>query len=205
MNEHGSGSGAVFTLQDTCNEGLIVPSPGLTLAAKSPEEWPWFCLFTKQLQESFAKMQLQRQGVEVFLPLLKSKRPRRGQVHWAVGPMFPRYVFVRPTDFDVLPRIRSTLGVVKVVSFGGKAAPVPLEVIQAIQARCGEANVVELEERDYTHGDRVKIIGGPYQGMSALFDRQTSQTQRVAILLEMMSTVAQVIVERKFLEPDEEA
>ena len=97
----------------------------------------WLLLYTKARAESWADVNLRKQGFETLLPRV---RQRDG-----FGPLFPRYVFVgAPPGMDVRPA-RSTRGVLYVVHCGAQPARVPLDVIEGIRARMDEQGVVQLE------------------------------------------------------------
>ena len=99
----------------------------------------WLLLYTKARAESWADINLRRQGFATLLPRVRQRD--------AFGPLFPRYVFVgAPSGTDFRPA-RSTRGVLYVVHAGEKPARVPLEVIDGIRARMDEQGVVELERR----------------------------------------------------------
>ncbi|MEI7731914.1 MAG: transcriptional activator RfaH [Verrucomicrobiota bacterium] len=162
---------------------------------------PWYCAFTKSRQEDFAALHLQRQAITVFLPKYKSRRIVRGEVVSRIGPMFPRYVFIQPKDSQPLNTVRSTLGVISLVAFGGRPASVPAEVIELIRTSCQDG-ICDPGDPEFREGDRVHIIGGPYEGMHAVFSQETSQKERVIILLEIMASVARVKIDRRFLVSD---
>jgi transcriptional antiterminator RfaH len=99
----------------------------------------WLLLYTKARAESWADINLRKQGFETLLPRV---RQRDG-----FGPLFPRYVFVgAPAGADFRPA-RSTRGVLYVVHCGENPARVPLDVIDEIRARMNEHGIVELERR----------------------------------------------------------
>ena len=99
----------------------------------------WLLLYTKARAESWAEINLRRQGFSTLLPRVR----QRG----GFGPLFPRYLFVgAPLGTDLRPA-RSTRGVLYVVHFGEKPARVPLDVVQEIRGRMDEHGVVELERR----------------------------------------------------------
>ena len=99
----------------------------------------WLLLYTKARAESWADINLRKQGFATLLPRVRQRD--------AFGPLFPRYVFVgAPPGTDFRPA-RSTRGVLYVVHSGEKPARVPLEVIDGIRTRMDEQGVVELERR----------------------------------------------------------
>ncbi len=159
----------------------------------------WFCLQSKPQKERYAETHLIRQGCEVFLPLARVRKMSGDRPVLRVCPLFPRYLFLRQPADAGFSSIRSTRGVASVVSFGGKAAPVPDAVVDEIQRRCTDG-IVEFEEPELAAGSPVRILGGPYRGMEAIFQRETSDQDRVIVLLEIMASVAQVSIDRNFLE-----
>jgi hypothetical protein len=97
----------------------------------------WLLLYTKARAESWADVNLRKQGFTTLLPRV---RQRDG-----FGPLFPRYVFVgAPAGTDFRPA-RSTRGILYVVHCGATPARVPLEVIDGIRARMDEQGIVQLE------------------------------------------------------------
>jgi len=92
-------------------------------------------------------------------------------------------------------------GVTRLVSFGGEPAIVPDAVIQHIKRR-----VVEVEQRGelglgpFRHGDRVRIISGPFRDLDAVFDQPLTPSGRVRVLLEFLGRLTAADVDIKMLE-----
>lgn len=99
----------------------------------------WLLLYTKARAESWADVNLRKQGFATLLPRV---RQRDG-----FGPLFPRYVFLGAPAGSDFRSARSTRGVLYVVHCGERPARVPLEVIDDIRARMDEHGVVTLEGR----------------------------------------------------------
>ena len=78
---------------------------------------------SKPRAEQLACQQLANQGFDVYLPMC----PRTGQRSYPrlaeAAPMFPRYLFVRPSGQDQsISSIRSTIGIQQLVRFGTEFA-----------------------------------------------------------------------------------
>jgi hypothetical protein len=99
----------------------------------------WQLLYTKARAESWAEINLRKQGFATLLPRV---RRRDG-----FGPLFPRYLFVGALAGTDFRPARSTRGVLYVVHCGEKPARVPLDVIAEIRSRMDENGVVELERK----------------------------------------------------------
>jgi hypothetical protein len=99
----------------------------------------WLLLYTKARAESWAEINLRKQGFTTLLPRV---RQRNG-----FAPLFPRYLFVgAPAGTDFRPA-QNTRGVLYVVSCGEKPARVPPDVIDSVRERMDALGVVELEGR----------------------------------------------------------
>lgn len=99
----------------------------------------WLLLYTKARAESWAEINLRKQGFSTLLPRVR----HRG----GFAPLFPRYLFVGAPAGTELRSARSTRGVLYVVHCGEKPARVPLDVVQEIRSRMDEHGVVALEGR----------------------------------------------------------
>lgn len=162
----------------------------------------WYAVHTKPRQEVRASVQLANQGFEVFAPRLRERRRRQSRLEWVVGPLFPRYVFIRAdAQQQSLASVRSTLGCSDLVRCGFAPIVVPNAVIDALQARQNDG-VIALPEpqRDWAAGTALDVIGGPFEGMRVLF-QQRSGAGRVRVLLELMGQQRSTVMEADWLSP----
>jgi transcriptional antiterminator RfaH len=89
----------------------------------------WLLVATKSRSEFIARQQLERQGFQVCLPQITLRKRKQGTWQQVTEPMFPGYVFVAVVlgEHDIAP-IRSTVGCLQVVRFGGHLIPLPASV-----------------------------------------------------------------------------
>ena len=99
----------------------------------------WLLLYTKARAESWAEINLRKQG---FVTLLPRVRHRDG-----FNPLFPRYVFVGARAEADLRPARSTRGILYVVQCGDRPARVTPEVIDTIRQRMDPQGLVQLDDR----------------------------------------------------------
>lgn len=87
-------------------------------------------VYTKPRCEAQAAEQLARQGYDVFLPPLEERKRRPGGWQWVAGPLSPRYLFLAAEvgQQDLAP-IRSTRGLVCVLSFGSRLGRAPVSEV----------------------------------------------------------------------------
>jgi transcriptional antiterminator RfaH len=147
----------------------------------------WYALHTKSRKEDIVWKQLRDQGYEVYYPRIRVKpvNPRSRKLR----PYFPGYMFVRVdlegTGKSVFQWLPHTLGM---VSFGGEPAPVPENLINAIQRRVDEISAAGGEEFvGLRPGDLVTISFGIFEGYEAIFDARLPGAERVRVLLKLLS------------------
>ena len=93
----------------------------------------WFAIWTRSRHEQVVREQLERKHVEAFLPTItrwSRWKDRKKKIDW---PLFPGYCFARFDPADTLPMLKCT-GVVNIVSFEGKPAPIPEYELESIRA-----------------------------------------------------------------------
>ena len=103
--------------------------------------------------------------------------------------MFPRYIFIKlKKENSNWIKINSTYGVSKIVSFGGKPAYIPENLLNELKARCGREGILEQKKifTYYEKGDQVCIKDGIFKGKDAIFLSYKGK-DRVRVLLEIIS------------------
>lgn len=160
----------------------------------------WYCVHTKPRNELTAEEHLERQGYEIFLPLIRQSRRRRGKWVEVVEPMFTRYLFVElQLGSDDIGPIRSTRGVCGLVRFTDQPIAVPEGYVESLQATAVRHDGASLVGGSpFTPGDAVLIEDGPLKGLQAVFLAETGE-QRAIILLEMLGRQQRVAIKRDLL------
>jgi transcriptional antiterminator RfaH len=125
--------------------------------------------------------------MEVFYPRIRVKpiNPRARKIR----PYFPGYLFAR-ADLDLvgLSTFQYMPYAIGIVCFDGEPAPVPDSLIHALIKRLETLREVGGHLFDgFAKGDPLQIREGPFEGYSAIFDARLSGTERVKVLLELLS------------------
>lgn len=147
----------------------------------------WYALRSKPRKEEVLWRQLGAQGYEVFFPRLRVNpvNPRSKKLR----AYFPGYMFI---NVDLEEVGRSTFNwmphAIGLVSFGGEPASVPDNLVHAIRRRVEEIAEAggELFE-DLKKGDKIRISDGPFAGYEAIFDTRIPGSERVRVLIQMLS------------------
>jgi len=154
----------------------------------------WYLLVTKPQSEFKAQANLLRQGYKTYLPLVQTSRRRNGKNIKRTEAFFPRYLFINlDKETDNWSPIRSTIGVAGMVRFGGMPAVVPENMITNLKRNENEFGLQSLEKKELELGDTVDIIGGPFEGCKAVYQKLKS-TERVSVLLDIIGKNTQVIL-----------
>jgi transcriptional antiterminator RfaH len=147
----------------------------------------WYALQSKPNKEDALYKQLEDQGFEVFFPRIRVNpvNPRARKIK----AYFPGYMFVLTdinavglSTFQWMPFARG------VVSFDQEPATVPDNLIRALQRRVEEVNAAGGEVfTDLHQGDMVFIHDGPFSGYEAIFDVRLPGSERVRVLIKLLS------------------
>ncbi|HEV2692470.1 MAG TPA: transcriptional activator RfaH [Verrucomicrobiae bacterium] len=157
----------------------------------------WYSARTKPKHEHIAAANLRKHlGLDVFSPRLRlEKLTRRGMVS-VTEPLFPCYIFVRCVLEDHLNDIQHSVGVNRLVHFGGKIPVVADEIITELQDCFENEEIIQIES-NLMPGDEVTVAGGAFAGMSAYVLKNLPAKKRVQILLEILGRPTTVEVERE--------
>jgi transcriptional antiterminator RfaH len=156
---------------------------------------PWYVVHAKPRAEARALENLERQGFEVFLPMITLQKVRRARVANITEPMFSRYLFLRvTTDMQDLSVVRSTMGVSQLVRFGQVAAKVPHAWVEAMRAQ------PLLKESLLKSGDKVVLAQGTLKGLEAIYVQPDGEL-RAMVLIDLLSRPHQISYEMALLVP----
>lgn len=147
----------------------------------------WYALRSKPRKEEVLWRQLHADDFEVFFPRIRVHpvNPRSRKLR----PYFPGYMFVQ-VDLDQigLSTFQWMPHAIGLVTFDNDPAIVPENLILALSKRVDEIAVAGGEFFDgLKSGEPVKISAGPFAGYEAIFDARIPGTERVRVLIEMLS------------------
>lgn len=150
-------------------------------------ELQWYALHTKPREEAVAEVFLNQSSVEAFYPKVAPGKP-----------LFRGYIFAK---FDVKTQLRLvkySKGVSSIVCFGEEPAPIDDSIIQMIKSRLKDG-FVYLDPPSFTKGEKVEIKEGPLEGVSGIFDGGVKDSDRVIILLNMITSQSRIILPASIL------
>lgn len=125
--------------------------------------YQWYAIYTRSRGEKITATLLSDQGFEVYLPLQRKLRQWSDRKKWVEVPYINSYVFVKSSEkeyYDIL----NTQGVVRYVTFEGKAAAIPDSQIEAMKKILSTNEHVTFSGHRYRKGEKVLIEKGALMG-----------------------------------------
>ena len=153
----------------------------------------WYTIRTKARKETVVERRLGDLNLEVFLPWLRSRRRIGSRYQWVLVPLFPGYLFCRLDLVLTGKAVRYAPGVKDFVKFGNRIAELEVDVIETLQNRCPNG-VARIQPRIYRVGEPVMIREGPLAGLEAIFEQEMRESQRVAVLLDLLGRKTRLIL-----------
>ena len=149
----------------------------------------WYVIQCKGSESFRAAEHLANQGYEVFHPVLDVKRKRQGKLTTVTEPLFPYYLFIRLDQVVSNWRpIRSTRGVLRLLTFGNTPIAVPDALVDTLRA---QPHRQEGSHSYFTAGEKVTITDGPFKDLEAIFTRCKGE-ERAIVLLNVLQRPQQV-------------
>ena len=163
-----------------------------------PGEPRWFAAYTAPRHEKHVSQQMRRRGIQNFLPLYKSVRRWKDRRKELELPIFPGYLFVRIAPRERLNVLQSP-GVVHLVSFQGRPAPLPDAEIEILQRQLSQ-NAGFQPHPFLTVGRRVRVHSGPLAGVEGILVRRKDKC-RVVVSIELIRQSVAMEIDQFDVEP----
>ena len=142
----------------------------------------WYALQLKPSQGDRALANLKNQEIPCFYPKVTVEKIKAGKRIKKLEPLFPGYLFVNLEQTDPKwSKLRSTRGVIRVVSFANRPAAISDDVIQHIQASLDSV----AEQGGIKSGQPLTLADGPFKGISAIFQAYDGE-HRAIVLINFM-------------------
>jgi len=158
----------------------------------------WYVVETKRHRERQAQNHLAERHVPSYLPrIVQWPRPAVGS---AIAPMFPGYLFVHAAFPDDFYRTVWTPGVKTFVSFGGFTSPLDACVVDFLRSQEGPDGIIHCGDR-FKESSEVRIIRGPFQGLTAVVTERLPARERVRVLMDLLQRQTPVELPERWVAP----
>ena len=159
----------------------------------------WFAIWTRSRHEQVVRDQLEKKKIEAFLPTMtrwSRWKDRKKKIDW---PLFPGYCFARFDPENSLAILKCS-GVVNIVSFEGKPAPIPDVELDSIR-------LLVDSELQYDpcpmirEGMMVSVVHGALRGVIGRLVRKDAQKARLVLSVDLIGQAVAVEVDAGDVEP----
>lgn len=139
----------------------------------------WYALQHKPAQGDRALQHLQNQDIACFYPKISVEKIKGGKRSKKLEPLFPGYLFVNLEQTDPMwSKLRSTRGVLRIVGFANKPAPISDAVIQHIKESLDSV----AEQGGIKAGQAVQLNEGPFEGINAIFQSYDGEARAIVLI-----------------------
>ncbi|MCY1291401.1 Transcription antitermination protein RfaH [compost metagenome] len=158
----------------------------------------WYLIQCKPRQDERAREHLERQLYTCYQPRHRVERVIRGRRQMAEEVLFPGYLFIHLDDSnDSWLPIRSTRGVLRLVTFGQQPLAVADQLVEQLKSRTEQASPLSALPAP---GARVRINAGSFQDVEAIF-LAADGTERVLVLLQLLQRQHRISVPLDSIHP----
>ena len=140
---------------------------------------PWYVIYTKSRNEKKVAELLQKNGVEVFCPLVKLKKNWSDRKKIVETPLFNSYVFVNVSEKD-RNVVFNVPGVIRYLFWLKKPAIVKDSEIESLKAVLNDT-MDSFSIENYQIGDTVKISEGVFKGLDGVIEKQSNNKLHVIL------------------------
>jgi len=155
----------------------------------------WYCLRSQPKHEHIAAAHLRiLEGVTIFCPRIRFKRPTRKGLVWVTEAMFPGYLFACFELAEMHRQVRYAHGVSGIVRFADQYPMIEEGALAQLRDQTG---ITEIKELSYelSQGDQVKIVNGTFTGLEAVVTQVLPAKERVKVLMDFLGRKIEAEVE----------
>jgi len=143
-------------------------------------QYHWYAIYTRSRGEKTATKLLQEQGIEVYLPLQRKLRQWSDRKKWVEVPYINSYLFVKTSEKEYY-EILNTQGVIRYITFEGKAAPIPEWQINAMKKLIQSEAIITFSSHRFRKGEEVQIEEGALMGYKGEVIKDSDGKKKVMI------------------------
>jgi transcription antitermination factor NusG len=159
----------------------------------SADPFAWFAIWTRSRHEHVVCDQLVERHIDVFLPTVTRWSRWKDRKKKIDFPIFPGYCFARFDPDNPLAILKCT-GVVNIISFDGKPAPIPTREIENIRRLV--ASELQYDPCPLLHeGQLVEVIHGPLKGVVGRLLRKDGPRARLVLSVDLIGQAVSVEVD----------
>lgn len=156
----------------------------------------WYALYTRPNFEKRVEQELQKMGVQPYLPLRATLRQWSDRKKWIEAPLFSCYVFVKADARERLLALTPD-GVVRMLGHHGQPSIIPEFEITAVKNMLAH----DFDPEPIPHvepGDLLEITSGPLAGLRGVL-QSVQGRQRFVIAFEAIGQAVAINIEHSHM------
>ena len=136
----------------------------------------WYAIYTKPRHEFVVHGELQKKGIESFLPTFKRLQQWKDRKKFVEFPLFPGYLFVHVQhDSSAFLNVLKTRSVVTFISSTpGNPSTVAVEEIQSLKLLLDSGEELDVYP-NLKEGELIRVKRGPLRGAEGILTRKDEQ------------------------------
>ncbi|CAH0166364.1 Transcription antitermination protein RfaH [Pedobacter sp. Bi27] len=163
------------------------------------QNYRWYPVYTRSRAEKKANEELNRKGIQTYLPLKKAVKHWSDRKKIVEEPLIKSYLFVYISAREYA-EVLMTNGVARFIYFSSQVASIPDQQIHDLKLLLATDADLELIDYDIKPGESVLIKAGPFKGIIAeLVSLQNKQ--RIILRLQNMGYSININTSIAFVEP----
>jgi transcriptional antiterminator RfaH len=179
------------------SENAILPSEEKEKKINVESEKKWYAIYTRPRAEKLVYDRLTEMEAEVFLPLQKTYRIWSDRKKLVMKPLLSSYIFVKTCGREKAEIVRIN-GVVKYISFEGKAVSIPESQINNLRLLVNSDAHIEVTTEQFGEGDKVEVMHGSLCGLTGELIRIGGQN-RVIVRIDRLDQNLVLKIPKSFL------
>lgn len=152
------------------------------------KEAVWYTAYTKPRSEKAVAAQLQKLGIDYYLPLTTEYRQWSDRKKKVQVPLFSSYIFVSADALTYYTALNIP-GIVRFIHFGGQAAVMTEKAMCELQQIVTSGYVLSENTETFTEGEEIMIMSGPLKGFEGIMLRTKGQTAVIIQVDGLLQTI----------------
>jgi transcriptional antiterminator RfaH len=163
-----------------------------------PANPSWYAVYTLSRAEKKVARELEKLGIKHYLPLYKTIRQWSDRKKKVEEPLIRSYIFVCVIEKEFTPVLK-TPGVVTIIQFSGKPAPIPHWQIENLKIVLGAEVPLSSKIRELKKGLEVRITRGSLEGLRGKI-LQIKGLHKLVISIDALNYNATIDIDPIFVE-----
>ncbi len=163
------------------------------------QNYRWYPVYTRSRAEKKANEELNRKGIQTYLPLKKAVKQWSDRKKIVEEPLINSYLFAYISAREYA-EVLMTNGVARFIYFSSQVASIPDQQIHDLKLLLATDADLELIDYDIKPGESVLIKAGPFKGIIAELV-SVHNKQRIILRLQNMGYSININTSVAFIEP----